>query len=152
MPYIEVELRIHDSFIKELTTDSTDHTDFESPSFLSVFSVSSVVKYFGDVGQHSNGDSSPASQDWQERCRPIDAAGRPAGQRETGRDLLWHIVCQNSKSGSCCSKDGHRPLDPRDGPPMTFQPVAYPTRGWECRVVALSLYVFCCKKASDLKK
>jgi hypothetical protein len=50
--------------VKPLTTDSTDHTDFESLSFLSVFCVSSVVKYGGDVGQYSNADGSTASQDW----------------------------------------------------------------------------------------
>jgi RHS repeat-associated protein len=92
---------------------------------------------------------------WQFKvqCRPTNAAGQPTGPWAPEKpDLTFHIVCQNSKTGSCCSKDGHRPLDPRDGPPMTFKPVPYmEKRDMECRYIEMRQFVFCCKNAADLK-
>lgn len=83
----------------------------------------------------------------------LDPTGKPIEPGSLSK-TDFHIVCASTATGNCISKDGHRPLDPRVGPPEVFTPGPYqflPTARKIEKIENLELQVYCCK-AKDLKK
>jgi RHS repeat-associated protein len=79
---------------------------------------------------------------------PVNASGKPTGPGVDISPHDFHIVCQCTTCGMAVSKDGSRPVDPRNGPPDLFDPspsyAIDPALGFIRKIKNLKLKVFCC--------